>query len=371
MASMLQQNGYEVTVIAAMPNYPTGAIFDGYKNKRIVRENFEGIKVVRTWIWPTNSSSKIKRFFSLLSYTISIKIFAAPILESLAPEIILVSSPPFVTGYFGLEIAKKTAAKLVLNVSDLWPQSAHDLGFIKNGFLYQKLQKMELAMYNSANAFSVQSAAIEKHIYNLQPYKKIFLYRNLPSISEYATKKRPEGKRIIVYAGLLGVAQGVLEIIRKINFNALGTELHIYGQGFQLDEITKFIHQNPNKGVCYKGSVLASLLPQILSNYHAMLVPLSAEIEGAVPSKIFSAMANALPVFYCGGGEAAQIVTEYKVGFVASAADAKTLSANIQNWVKMDEQQFEKMRQACLVACNTTFNQAEQDNRFLGFLNSL
>ena len=46
-----------------------------------------------------------------------------------------------------------------------------------------------------------------------------------------------DGKIRIIYAGLLGIAQDVLAICKNVDFEALNTELHIYGDGNQKNEI--------------------------------------------------------------------------------------------------------------------------------------
>ncbi len=64
----LSRNGIDVEVLTAMPNYPTGKVFPGYKRKLRMTEDMDGIRVVRTWIWPSKSMS-----FSLISVrTVSI-----------------------------------------------------------------------------------------------------------------------------------------------------------------------------------------------------------------------------------------------------------------------------------------------------------
>ena len=371
LAKMLLQQGYCVSVITAMPNYPTGKIFQQYKGKFLVTENIEGINVFRIWLIPTNSSHKIKRAISLLSYSFSLLFVAAGLLKKNKPSVVVISSPPFVTGFFGTKIAKRIGAKIVLNVSDLWPQSAKDLGFIKEGMLLQYLQQKEQAMYARADAFSVQSLQIAAHINALGNKQPLFVYRNLQPIIEQASRARPQGKRKIVYAGLLGIAQGVYEIIQAINFAELGTELHLYGQGFELEKIRSFILQNPNNGLFYHGSISAQEIPERLTDYHAMLVPLSTSIEGAVPSKIFNAIANGLPIIFCGNGEAAEIVQDAGIGFISDVQDLDGLKRSIKSFCSMTEEDYNKMRDKSLECSKHLYNKSIQDEQFIAFLQSL
>ena len=54
----------------------------------------------------------------------------------------------------------------------------------------------------------------------------------------------------IVYAGLLGVAQNILELIERIDFKGMGAELHLFGGGNQALEIEDYVRTH-DKGVFY------------------------------------------------------------------------------------------------------------------------
>jgi hypothetical protein len=371
LAKMLTQQGYCVSVIAGMPNYPSGKILNQYKGKFTVAEQVEGINVWRTWLIPTHSSSKTKRLISLLSYSCSLLFVAYGLMRKANPNIVIVSSPPFVSGFIGTKMAKRIGAKIILNVSDLWPQSAKDLGFIQDGLFLKYLQQKEQAMYARADAFSVQSLTIAAHIKNLGHTQPLFVYRNLQPSIQQADQSRPAGKRKLVYAGLLGIAQGVFDIINAINFAELDTELHLYGQGFELEKIISFISQNPDNGVFYHGSIPAEEIPNSLTQYHAMLVPLSSSIKGAVPSKIFNAFANGLPIIFCGDGEAAQIISETQTGFISHIQDFDGLKNNIRKFTLLSEESYRQLRNNCLACHNNEYNKERQDKSFIEFLNKI
>ena len=59
----------------------------------------------------------------------------------------IISSPPFVCGFLGSWIGKRLPGKTILNISDLWPQSANELGFLRKGLLYKLLLGAEKKMY--------------------------------------------------------------------------------------------------------------------------------------------------------------------------------------------------------------------------------
>ena len=59
LAKGLKDIGYKVEVIAPLPNYPEGKIFNGYKGKFYTKEEVEGIIVRRFWVYPTVSKNQV------------------------------------------------------------------------------------------------------------------------------------------------------------------------------------------------------------------------------------------------------------------------------------------------------------------------
>jgi glycosyltransferase involved in cell wall biosynthesis len=368
LAQLLQRSGHQVTVISAMPNYPAGKIFPAYRGKLLHREMMDGITIYRTWFIPSHSNSRMHRAWSMLSYTLSLWLLALPRLIRSKPQLLVLCSPPFITGYFGIQLSRFTKASILLNISDLWPQSALDLGFIKAGILYRFLQRLERRMYCSAAALSVQSEAIAKYLSDTVPGKKIFLYHNLLPEFPQAGQARPPGKRIIVYAGLLGVAQGIYQICEAINFAALGTELHIYGSGNEQERIQEFTRVHPDRGIVCHGSFAAAEIPELLTLYHFMLIPLKTAIAGALPSKIFNAMANGLPILFSGDGEGAALVQETGTGMVSRAGDYGALQQLISHALSLDDGAYETLRQNCHTSITGRFSRQTQDKAFIDFV---
>ena len=67
--------GIEVDVLTAMPNYPTGEIFEDYRGKVHLREKIDGVSVTRVWIYAGSGRSAPIRLMNYLSFTLT----AAPL----------------------------------------------------------------------------------------------------------------------------------------------------------------------------------------------------------------------------------------------------------------------------------------------------
>src|SRR4051812_35322717 len=69
--------GHRVTVITCAPNFPSGKIFTGYKNRLFSREVMDGINVIRVWTYVAPNDGFVRRTLDYLSYMVS-AIVAAP-----------------------------------------------------------------------------------------------------------------------------------------------------------------------------------------------------------------------------------------------------------------------------------------------------
>lgn len=357
----LSDLGNEVSIVTAMPNYPTGRIFDEYKGKFTCTENIDGIEIKRYWLYASNVRKKIPRIWNMISFTLT-SLCSLPFLRKKKLDYLIVESPPLTLAWSGRWLAKLAGAKYVANISDLWPLSAKELGAVSEGRLYKALEKLERYIYRKSHFVMGQSEEIVSYIDN-HGAKKTYLFRNGvdPTRFDLSLKRKREREDSvrIIYAGLLGFAQGVYDICKSVNFKELGAEFHIYGAGGEKDDIEKYLKENPDKGIVYHGVVSRDELPGVLLDSDMTLIPLVKNIFGAVPSKIYESMAAGLPIMFMGEGEGAKIVRENKLGLVANALNYEKLKQNIRYAAEHPEE-LAAMTRNCINAANNKFNRPKQ-----------
>jgi glycosyltransferase involved in cell wall biosynthesis len=365
----LKTRGWDVSIVAAMPNYPTGRVSDAYRGKFSVNEFIDGMNIYRYALYASNSKNRLPRIASMLSFSFS-SLASLIKLRRFRPDYILTESPPLTLGLTGIFLARLCGAKHILNVSDLWPLSAYKLGAVSHGFLYKQLKNIELLLYKRSFACTGQSQQIIEHV-KKNGAKRTHLFRN--GVDTRRFKKTdaaiaPHALTKIVYTGLLGVAQGVLDICKNINFKELGVSFHIYGDGAEKNDIVNYLQANPGKNIYYHNAVHRDEIPAVLAQYDAMLVPLIKPIYGAIPSKMYEAMAAGLPVIFAGGGEGAQLVTKHNIGWTCKPANYKLMEEKIQQLVQLNESELVTIRQNCRQAAQNIFDreiQIEDLHRFL------
>ena len=67
----LQEQGHEVTVLTAIPDYPKGHYFEGYGIFRKRVETVRGVKVYRAFIIPRGKGGSLRLALSYVSYALS------------------------------------------------------------------------------------------------------------------------------------------------------------------------------------------------------------------------------------------------------------------------------------------------------------
>lgn len=370
LAKGLKDSGIDVDVLTCLPNYPKGRIFDGYRGHFSMKEQQNGINVYRYWTYATVSKNPIKRILAMTAFATSLWAFGLKCKRIKAYDRIIVQSPPILVSASATLLFKKCYGKhVLLNVSDLWPTSAVELGFVREGSVSHKaLSCIERFIYRNADAVMGQSSEIVEHILRMFPQKVTFLYRNLQPmvLGEPVLKKRGKSLKI-VYAGLFGVAQDMLSLLQSVDFVQANAEMHLYGGGNQVDDILAYI-KDGNKNIYYHGYISKQEIGEELKKYDLSIIPLATAIHGAVPSKIFDLLPEGIPILFSGEGEGARIVKEYGLGLVSSHGDYLALQQNIQAFANMTEEEYNRYVKNCFDASRSTFSYSKQMERFCDFI---
>lgn len=369
LAKGLKASGMDVDVLTCLPNYPKGRIFEGYRGRFSMKEMVDGINVYRYWTYATISKNPLTRVLAMTAFATTLWAFARRRKLIKSYDRIIIQSPPILVAASAIALFKKCLGKhTILNVSDLWPMSAVELGFMKEGSLsHRAMSRIERFMYRSVDAVMGQSSEIVEHVRNMFPERRTFLYRNLQPIQVESLARERSGALKIVYAGLFGVAQDMLSLLRSVDFVKLGVEMHLYGGGNQMAEIEEYIKQG-DKNIYYHGYVSKQQMGEELRKYDLSIIPLAAHIHGAVPSKIFDLLPEGIPILFSGEGEGARIVSDYGFGLVSTHGDYAALAQNIQAFVDMTDEEYAAYVNNCLSASQDIFSFSKQMERFCDFI---
>ncbi len=350
MAEGLREMGADVDVLTSLPNYPQGKIYNGYRFKISHSERIKGCTVYRYWVYSTISKSSLKRALNMISFALSIWLFAFRISRIRKYNLVIIQTPTLFAAASAMTLFKGVyRRKCVLNVSDIWPSTAVDLGVMKAGSLsYKVMAYLEKKLYKKADAILGQSNEILTHVAEFQPNKKVFLYRNLQKY-EIASEPRSKGNPFrVIFAGMLGVAQDVFSIVQNVDFRRIGVEFHIVGGGSQYDAIKEYLITNPDCNIILHGVVPKEEMAKEYKLVDAAIVPLTVNIKGAFPSKIFDILPMGLPILFSGSGEGASYIENNSLGYVSKPSDYNSLTNNLIRLSSLSKDDYRTLSSNCL-----------------------
>jgi glycosyltransferase involved in cell wall biosynthesis len=319
LADRLKTAGDDVEVWTAMPNYPVGKIQKGYQGKLFFSEIQDGITVKRSWIFASQSKSILPRLLNYFSFVFSVIIRG--LINSSKADFVICESPPIFLGISAVLICKIKRAKLVFNVSDLWPESAEKLNIVTNKTLLGWAEKLELALYKRSFVVSGQTQGIVNNIQNRSPQKNLYWLPNgvdpewfNPDMYSRDWRYENGFKKddvLFLYAGIIGYAQGLDVIIRAAaRLNHL-SHVHwiMVGDGPVKEELKLLKSKLHTNQVHFFGNQPRNKMPEIVKACDATVVPLKKLplFEGAIPSKIFENLAMEVPVVLGVEGEAKEL----------------------------------------------------------------
>lgn len=342
LALRLKTKGAKVDVFAAMPNYPKMEIMAGYKGKLYMRDEWQGLTVFRSWIYVSKKRSIIPRLFNYFSFTFSSLFFGLFVLGGY--DYILVESPPLFTGISAYLLSKFKRAKLVFNVSDLWPESAEKLGIISNKALLSTATWLEEFLYKKSVIIPVQTQGIRDNIQARFPNKNAYWLPNGVDTTfwkpeAYDTNwKRENGfgdtDFIALYAGIIGHAQGLEVILEAAKLtNEQRIKFVIVGDGPEKEKLQMLAQQSGISNVYFLPSVEKTEMPRIVKACDAAVIPLKKLnlFKGAIPSKIFENLAFEKPLLLGVDGEArALFIDNGKAGLYFEPENGADLAEKVQ-----------------------------------------
>jgi glycosyltransferase involved in cell wall biosynthesis len=345
MATGLIRAGHDVTMLTEVPNHPKGIIFPEYRRKLWVRENLEGIDVVRVWV----KASPVKTMRTRLAFYLTYMLNAT--LAGLALrgpyDVIYATSPPLFVGGAALALSGLRRIPLIFEVRDLWPESAVALNELHNLSFIRWATRLEEACYRRAKRIVVVTQGIRDRLITRGFGDKVLLIPNGANTDLFHYQSEA-GKAIrqqldldddflIIYAGIHGIAQGletVLNAAHKLRDHA-GLHFLFIGDGPRKAELHALKERLALPNVTMLAAQPRETIPAYLSAADVALVPLRRLdiFRGALPSKIFDAWACECPIILSMQGEAQQVLQQANAGVYVEPESPSALAQVVQEMI--------------------------------------
>lgn len=354
------KDGYKVTVLTGIPNYPKGDFYEGYGINKKRKDTWQDVEIIRLPIIP-RKSGKILLAFNYVSFVFSGLIWS--LFTKFDADIVFIYQLSPVTlalpGIWYSRVRKKPCFMYVL---DLWPESVESVLNIHNKTIVNMIGKLVDYIYKRCDRIFVSSQQFIGKIHNRgistdklefwpQFAEDFYVKCEDKTMGEFIPQ---DGILNLTFAGNLGYAQGlevlvdVAIILKKekkvVRFNIIGDgrykcEMIENVEKADVMEYFNFIEKRP-----------AMEIPQFLSCSDVALITLARSDVFAmtIPAKLQSCMACGIPVIVAADGEIQNIVKQAECGFCSDAGDAEGLAKNILKYSGLSEVEKKQFAQKAL-----------------------
>jgi len=125
----LRRRDLDVEVLTALPNYPTGRIFPGWRQRLLQYRDEDGVRVGRVWVYAAMGSGPA-RMANYLSFGLT---SVLGVLRSRRADWTVVEYPTLFGALPAVALSRLRRRRVALLVADLWVDSIVEVGAAVDG----------------------------------------------------------------------------------------------------------------------------------------------------------------------------------------------------------------------------------------------
>ncbi len=308
MVRYLSKLGWDIEVISELPNYPTGIVPSGYKRVFHQEEEYNGSKIHRMWVWANSRSSNFQKMGLFITYLWSSLVYV--ILNPKKYDLVFASSPPIFAAIAGCLIAKLLQTRFVLEIRDIWPDAAVDIGSVdEHSLLYKSSKIMERWLYRHADLIIPVTTASREIIEKRAPATPMKVISNGVDLETF--KPVPDAKSKldepvkpntfrVGYVGSLGVIHDMRTLVKaaKLCEDDPEIEFIIIGDGGQRQVLLNAIEQEKPVNLKWLGLKRHEQIPAYISSFDIAVNPVYGYdiFESIITVKFYEYLACGVPV---------------------------------------------------------------------------
>lgn len=341
LAHSLKARGHPVTVLTGFPRYNVQDVPARYRRGLWLSETADGVSVRRIRIPSLPRASKVAR--GLEHFIVGLWLGALTALTHRA-DVALVGSPPLPMPWLVCLAGRARRLPVVVNIQDLFPREAVELGMLTNPALIRLFERMERQVHRLAAAVTVHSPGNREHVvqHGGQP-ERVHVVYNWVDTERIRPAERDNGfarqhglvdRFVVSYAGTMGWAQDMETIIASAARLRDRPDILflLVGDGVEKEKAQARGMELGLDNILWLPIQPWSVYPEILAASDVSMINLHPDLlTPVVPSKLLSIMAAARPVAASlpHNSDARRIVAEAGCGICVKSGDGEALAGAI------------------------------------------
>ncbi len=326
---------------------PTVIIPSSSLDKPWILEEMNGVQVLRVKAPPTKDIGYIRRTINefMLPFFMLYNLRKSP-LAKVKWDGVVWYSPTIFLGPIANALKKASNCRSYLIVRDIFPEWAVDMGLMGRGLPYRFFKAIERYQYSVADVIGVQTPGNLAYIdaCKLKPSQRVAVLQNwlahAPVVgSSISVIDGPlADRKIFVYAGNMGIAQGMRILID------LAERLHhrddigflFVGRGSDAKVLREESFTRGLSNVVFFDEIDPTEIPGLYAQCHIGIVALDARHKTHnIPGKFLTYMQSGLPVLACinHGNDLVELIGREVVGHACTDYSVETLQCLAESLV--------------------------------------
>ena len=362
LARKLKDSGkYDVSVLTAIPWYPLGRRYPGYKLRAWQWEVLDGIKVLRVPLYPSHDASFVRRVLTYVSFTTSAIVFGLPHVGPVDVVYYFDSLPT--TGFVAFCLKLLRRAATVQHIGDLWPDTVLESGMLPRplaGVVRTVLGGWCKFLYRRHSAVTVASPGLKTMLVERGvPADKVSViytwafedkFFPAPADAAAADEMDAGGCFTVLYAGNLGPLQAIDTVLdtAKLLSDVPDIRFVVIGGGQQESRLRERASQLQLRNVRFLGPRGLDQMNRYNATADALLVHLKdiRLMRSTTPSKTQVAMASARPILMGVAGDAADVVRAADAGIAFEPENPRAMADAILHLKSLSPERRREMGNA-------------------------
>jgi len=297
--------GHEVSVLTAVPHYPSGRVPEAYRGRMNRFSEEHGVKVVRVRLPSIDRSKLAARLFQFIAFQVG----ATQAGLNQDYDVLLTHTPaiqvwlPFV--YFSA-FRRKPA---VYSVADMYPEVGIKLGIFRNILVIRTVGWLESYCLKRAIKVRILSKSFSPNLLKkgVPDSKLALIYdwvdtnavRPLPRENGFAIEHDLISRFVVLYAGNIGLVQGLDTVVEAARLVADDSEIcfAFVGDGAGRTGLVEKTCQLGLSNVSFISYQPRERMPEVFATADISLVILRKGTGfGALPSKTYQILSSGRPV---------------------------------------------------------------------------
>ncbi len=343
----LVERGHTVTVLTGWPQYN---LSEDDREREFKAHSIEnGVNIIRIKTLPTHKVAYVLRGIAqLLLPPLFLRACSKYVKDKI--DSVVVYSPHLPLTQVGARIKKRHGAKFLLNIQDIFPQGAIDLGILRQPQAIKFFERMERKAYEAADAITTcthrarqflieNKSVLEDKVSVVPNWIDIAPYENVPPAETSFRKSHGlEDSFLVVFPGVLGPTQGldfVLDVARELR-DVERLRFLFVGDGTEGEGLKERARVEGIGNVLFWSFVSPDDYPRLLSEADVGLLSLRKDCKTpTVPGKLFGFLAASLPVmaFLNAESEGHRMIGEANCGMVMVSDDVGAAARSVRQFI--------------------------------------